>query len=61
MTEGHARALLAGSDDEPAWPTQTGTAIMIAELDGGMVPLVEVDPDIRTVGGENGCCGKKPN
>jgi hypothetical protein len=45
VTEGHARALLADGDDDPAWPTQAGAAIVIAELDGGMVPLVEVDPD----------------
>jgi hypothetical protein len=45
VTEGHARALLTDDDDEPTWPTQTGAAIVIAELDGGMVPLVEVDPD----------------
>ena len=34
-----------GSEDEPAWPTQAGVATVIAEVDGGMVPLVEVDPD----------------
>jgi hypothetical protein len=45
VTEGHACALLADSDDEPAWPTQRGAAIVIAELDGGMVPLVEVNPE----------------
>ena len=45
MTEGHARALVVDGDGEPPWPTQTGAAIVIAEVDGGMVPLVEVDPD----------------
>jgi hypothetical protein len=45
VTEGHARALIVGSEDEPAWPTQAGVATVIAEVDGGMVPLVEVDPD----------------
>ncbi len=45
VTEGHARALTVDSEDEPAWPTQAGVATVIAEVDGGMVPLVEVDPD----------------
>jgi hypothetical protein len=45
VTEGHAGALFAQAEDEPAWPTQPGAAIVIAEIDGGMVPLVEVDPD----------------
>lgn len=45
VTEGHAEALLAQEEDEPAWPIQAGAAIVIAELDGGMVPLVEIDPD----------------
>ena len=44
VTEGHARALLV-EGDEPAWPTQPGAASVIAQVDGGMVPLVEVDPD----------------
>jgi hypothetical protein len=45
VTEGHARALVVDGEDGPAWPTQTGAATVIAEVDGGMVPLVEVDPD----------------
>jgi len=45
VTEGHARALIVDIEDEPAWPTQAGVATVIAEVDGGMVPLVEVDPD----------------
>ncbi len=45
VTEGHAQALVADGDDEPAWPTQTGVVTVIAESDGGMVPLVEGDPD----------------
>jgi hypothetical protein len=44
VTEGHAHARLSNGDEEPAWPTQAGAAIIIAESDGGMVPLVEVDP-----------------
>jgi len=49
VTEGHARALIVDGDAEPAWPTQTGAATVIAEVDGGMVPLVEVDPDTGQV------------
>ena len=45
MTEGYARALIEDGDDEPAWPTQTGVATVIAEVDGGMVPLVEANPE----------------
>jgi hypothetical protein len=45
VTEGHARALIGDAGAEPAWPTQAGAAIVIAQVDGGMVPLVEVDPD----------------
>lgn len=45
VTEGHAHALAVAGDEEPAWPTQPGAATVIAEVDGGMVPLVEVDPD----------------
>ena len=45
VTEGHAQVLFVDGDDEPVWPTQPGVAIVIAETDGGMVPLVEVDPD----------------
>ena len=50
VTEGHARALLTDDEEEPAWPTQAGAAVIIAESDGGMIPLVEVDlqsPDRR--------------
>jgi hypothetical protein len=44
VTEGHARARLTDDEEEPSWPTQPGAAISIAESDGGMIPLVEVDP-----------------
>jgi hypothetical protein len=37
VTEGHARARLTDGDEEPAWPTQAGAAIIIAESDGGQV------------------------
>jgi hypothetical protein len=45
VTEGHANALRVGGEDEPVWPTQPGAATIIAQIDGGMVPLVEVDAD----------------
>lgn len=45
VTGGHARALIVDSEDQPAWPTQAGVATVIAAVDGGRVPLVEVDPD----------------
>jgi len=52
VSEGHARALIGDADAEPVWPTQAGAAMVIAHVDGGMVPLVEVDldrPDCRRV------------
>jgi hypothetical protein len=45
VTKGHARALVGDVGAEPASPTRVGAAIVIAEVDGGMVPLVEVDRD----------------
>lgn len=45
VTERHAQALVADGDDDSAWPTQTGVVTVIAASDGGLVPLVEVDPD----------------
>jgi hypothetical protein len=45
ITERHAGALVADEDTEPAWPTSPGVAAVIAEIDGGMVPLVQSDPD----------------
>lgn len=44
VTEGHARALLGHGEEEAPWPTHAGVATVIAEIDGGMVPLVEIDP-----------------
>ncbi len=45
VTEGHASALIGDPETEPAWPTHPGVAMVIAEVDGGMIPVVEVDPE----------------
>lgn len=45
ITERHAGVLVTEEDAEPAWPTRPGVATVIAEIDGGMVPLVQSDPD----------------
>lgn len=45
ITERHAGVLVADEEVEPAWPMQPGVAAVIAEIDGGMVPLVQSDPD----------------
>jgi hypothetical protein len=50
ITEGHAQAIFAAVDLDAGWPTQSGPAELIAEMDGGMVPTVEPDgaqPDQR--------------
>jgi hypothetical protein len=39
--------LIGDAGAEPVWPTQAGAGIVIAEVDGGMVPLADVDPDQR--------------
>ena len=44
ITERHARELAAQTDREPVWPSAPGAATIVAEIDGGMVPLVETDP-----------------
>ena len=50
-TEGHAKNIFEADKIHPAWPTQPGSsAVIIAEMDGGMVPIVEPDatkPDKR--------------
>lgn len=45
ITERHAGVLAAQDDGEPLWPSAPGVARVIAELDGGMVPLVAADPE----------------
>src|SRR5690606_19766282 len=43
-TEGHAQRLFELTLPAVAWPQQPGCDIVIAEMDGGMVPIVESDP-----------------
>jgi hypothetical protein len=44
ITERHARELAMQTDREAVWPSAPGAATIVAEIDGGMVPLVETDP-----------------
>ena len=45
ITEGHARQIFETASRHSVWPTQPGvSAVIIAEMDGGMVPIVEPDP-----------------
>ena len=45
ITEGHAQAIFdAARQGNHDWPSQSGTsAVVIVEMDGGMVPIVEPD------------------
>lgn len=44
ITEGHAQKVFEAAKPAPNWPTRPGTsAVVIVEMDGGMVPLVECD------------------
>lgn len=51
ITEGHARKIFETLPKSLAWPTQPGSsAVVVVEMDGGMVPTVEPDaakPDKR--------------
>ncbi len=44
IVEGHAQAICDARVLEEAWPTQPGPPWLVAELDGGMVPIVTPDP-----------------
>lgn len=44
ITEGHAQRIFEATLPSVAWPRQPGCDIVIAEMDGGMVPIVESDP-----------------
>ena len=41
ITEGHAQRIFDMAKLEESWPTEEGCAVVIAEMDGGMVPIVE--------------------
>jgi hypothetical protein len=45
ITEGHAKRIFEAAPPAQGWPTQEGinTAIIV-ETDGGMVPIVDIDP-----------------
>lgn len=44
ITEGHAQKIFETGKLSPAWPANPGTsAVVIVEMDGGMVPTVEPD------------------
>jgi hypothetical protein len=43
ITEAHAQGCAVFRQDEPAWPCEDGTPAVIAEIDGGMVPIVHSD------------------
>jgi hypothetical protein len=45
ITEYHARVVETHRGEGPVWPSGAGVATVIAEADGGMVPLVEVAAD----------------
>ena len=43
ITEAHARGCAHFRQDESAWPSEDGVSALIAEIDGGMVPIVQID------------------
>jgi hypothetical protein len=43
ITETHAQGCGRFRQGEPAWPSEDGTPALIAEIDGGMVPIVHSD------------------
>ena len=44
ITEGHGQKIFEMAGKPSAWPTQPGSsAVVIVEMDGGMVPIVEPD------------------
>lgn len=43
VTEGHARAMYEATELQDAWPERAGCDVVVAEMDGGMVPIMEPD------------------
>lgn len=43
ITEGHAQIIFETAQLNASWPVQTGAEIVIAQMDGGMVPIVKPD------------------
>jgi hypothetical protein len=44
ITEYHAQQIFVRQTPQEAWPQQPGCDTVIAEMDGGMVPIVDPDP-----------------
>lgn len=44
ITEAHAKAIFDSSALQDRWPHTPGVAVVVAEMDGGMVPTVAPDP-----------------
>ena len=50
ITQGHARRMFEAFTPQASWPEEAGCEVVIAEMDGGMVPIVasdEAQPDRR--------------
>lgn len=47
ITEAHAHGCASYRQSDPAWPCEPGASTVIAEIDGGMVPLVQSDAQQR--------------
>lgn len=45
ITQEHARRIFEAQTPNSSWPEQAGSAVVIAEMDGGMVPIVQADED----------------
>jgi len=43
ITEGHAQTIFETAQLNASWPAQTGAETVVAQMDGGMVPIVEPD------------------
>ena len=43
IAEGHAQKIFETLKPQEAWPQQAGCEVVVAEMDGGMVPIVEPD------------------
>jgi hypothetical protein len=47
ITEGHAQSIHEAAQRNESWPAHTGAETVIAQMDGGMVPIVEPDATQR--------------
>lgn len=43
VTEFHAQRIFETTQIDESWPVESGCETVVAEMDGGMVPVVEVD------------------